>query len=75
MPEQRKAAKEDVILPERGTVLRVGAGLWPGLAQKLTAEGASLVRRHLAMPISGGARHNVYYAMRAALPVFGGLRG
>ncbi|WFQ79778.1 hypothetical protein PXH59_00795 [Xenorhabdus sp. SF857] len=42
MPEQRKAAKEDVILPERGTVLRVGAGLWPGSAQKLTAEGAAL---------------------------------
>ncbi|MDC9624016.1 hypothetical protein PSI22_20885 [Xenorhabdus sp. XENO-7] len=37
-----------------------------GLAPVLTAEGAALCGGTPAMPISGGARHNVYYTLRTA---------
>ncbi|MBD2806546.1 hypothetical protein ABLB84_20200 [Xenorhabdus szentirmaii] len=54
-------------MAERKRGVQVRRGVSRGLAQELTAEGAALCGGTSAMPISGGARHNVNYTHEAAL--------
>ncbi|MBE8586358.1 hypothetical protein [Xenorhabdus griffiniae] len=57
-PAQRKAAKDEGVLAERGHGVPVWRGFWQGSAQAVRAEGAALCGGTSAAPISGGARHN-----------------
>ncbi|MDC9583404.1 hypothetical protein PSI15_18030, partial [Xenorhabdus sp. PR6a] len=71
-PDAGRAAKEEAGWLNGGKALAFVRGVCQGLAQPVRAEGASLVRRHPAMPISGGT--DIMQIVRCE-PLCGGRQG